>query len=133
MLNLIQPQLLDAAKIAPRILVVDDLADNCTLLQVLLEQEGYQVDTAEDGYTAIAKVERQPPSLMLLDVMMPDLDGYEVAQWVGHNQPNVPILLVTASCDLPTSSTIAPTIVGCLRKPLDTEDLMTKVNALIHD
>ena len=65
-----------------RILVVDDVADNSFLLQMLLEDEGYQVEVADSGAAALAKIESAPPKLVLLDVMMPGMNGYEVAQQI---------------------------------------------------
>jgi CheY-like chemotaxis protein len=55
------------------ILVVDDLSDNRFLLQTVLETEGYSVDTAEDGTSALEKIQTVLPDLILMDVMMPDL------------------------------------------------------------
>ena len=77
-----------------RILVVDDITDNYLLLQTLLETEGYQVEVADSGQAALAKVESNPPDLMLLDVMMADMNGYEVTQHIRQNPrlPFIPIL-----------------------------------------
>ena len=51
-----------------RILVVDDIADNCLLLQTILELEGYQVEVADNGYAALEMIEANPPALVLLDL-----------------------------------------------------------------
>lgn len=84
-----------------RILVVDDFALNVSLLQTALEAEGYEVDTATNGNSALAKIEASPPDLVLLDVMMPGMDGYEITQCIRQNEnlPFIPILLVTGSDD----------------------------------
>jgi CheY-like chemotaxis protein len=81
-----------------RILIVDDLADNLFLLQMVLEAEGYAVEVADNGRLAVAKVAAAPPDLILLDVMMPEMNGYEVTRQIRQNQalPFIPILLVTA-------------------------------------
>jgi CheY-like chemotaxis protein len=81
-----------------RILVVDDLSDNLFLLQTILEAEGYEVETADNGRSALAKIEASPPDLILMDVMMPEMNGYEVTRQIRQNQsiPFMPILLVTA-------------------------------------
>ena len=63
-----------------RILVVDDTPDNCLLIQAILQDEGYDVELSESGKDALAKIERLPPDLILLDVMMPGMDGYEVTR-----------------------------------------------------
>ena len=83
--------------VVDRILVVDDVADNSFLLQTFLELEGYQVEVADSGYLALEKIETAPPDLVLLDVMMPGMNGYEVVKHIRENQqlPFIPILLVT--------------------------------------
>ncbi|QYO68712.1 response regulator [Leptolyngbya sp. 7M] len=65
-----------------RILVVDDIADNLLLLQAILESEGYQVELADSGPAALDRIKTAPPDLVLLDVMMPDMNGFEVTQRV---------------------------------------------------
>jgi CheY-like chemotaxis protein len=111
------------------ILVVDDLSDNRFLLQTVLETEGYRVDTAEDGRTALAKVEAAPPDLILMDVMMPDLNGYEVTQQIrqNHSIPPIPILMVTAYDDTVHHQGMAVTTNGFIRKPIDFEQLLAQV------
>ena len=81
-----------------RILVVDDHEDNVELLRARLEAWGYQVDTANDGKKAIDAVMSSPPDLILLDVMMPSVDGNEVARRVKQNPalPFIPIIMQTA-------------------------------------
>jgi DNA-binding response OmpR family regulator len=114
-----------------RILVVDDLQDNLFLLQTVLEAEGYDVDTASDGVTAIAKVKNSPPDLMLLDVMMPDMSGFEVAQQIRQHKdlPFIPILLVTAHDE---SSRVEGLNAGAndfIRKPIEFDELLARVRA----
>jgi CheY-like chemotaxis protein len=111
------------------ILVVDDLSDNRFLLQTILETEGYRVDTAEDGRTALAKVRAAPPDLILMDVMMPDLNGYEVTQQIRQNSsiPPIPILMVTAYDDTVHHQGRAVATDGFIRKPIDFEQLLAQV------
>lgn len=115
------------------ILVVDDIHDNCFLLQTFLELEGYEVDTAESGTEAIAKIELNLPTLVLLDVMMPEMNGYEVVENIRQNLhlPNLPILLVTGM-DISAIPLIEQTHVnGVIHKPVDFDQLLEKVHAFI--
>lgn len=113
-----------------RILVVDDLEDNLFLLQAVLEVEGYQVDVADSGKAALAKIELEPPDLLLLDVMMPGMDGCEVVQHIRQNgMPFIPIVLVTG-CDRPHQS-LALDIEGFIAKPIDFDKLLNCVGAML--
>ncbi|HZI43538.1 MAG TPA: response regulator, partial [Gemmatimonadaceae bacterium] len=80
-------------EIPARILIVDDHEDNVELLRARLESWGYATESAMDGEQALAKVEEAPPDLILLDVMMPHIDGMEVARRVKSNTklPFIPI------------------------------------------
>ena len=62
-----------------KVLIVDDVMSNVLLLKVLLTNEKYNIATAGNGTEALAQVEAESPDLILLDVMMPDMDGFEVA------------------------------------------------------
>ncbi|HEY9738420.1 MAG TPA: response regulator [Trichocoleus sp.] len=117
-----------------RILVVDDLMDNLFLLQTVLESEGYQVEVADSGKQALSKVRASPPDLILLDVMMPDMNGYEVTQKIRSNKalPFIPILLVTAYEE---GSAIQGLDLGAndfIRKPIDLDELLARVRAFLR-
>ena len=81
-----------------RILIVDDHEDNIELLRARLEARGYVIDSAMDGEQALRSVEHSPPDLILLDVMMPRIDGFEVVRRLKANRslPFIPIILQTA-------------------------------------
>ncbi|MHC5729369.1 MAG: response regulator, partial [Nostoc sp.] len=81
-----------------KILVVDDVFDNLLVLEAVLEDEDYEINLVEDSKIALAMVEESPPDLILLDVMMPEIDGYEFTRRIRQNQalPFIPILLLTA-------------------------------------
>jgi two-component system, cell cycle response regulator len=81
-----------------RILVVDDVPDNVEILEARLASRGYEVVTASSGPQALERVKEQPPHLILLDVMMPEMDGHQVARHIkGDDElPFIPIILVTA-------------------------------------
>ena len=80
------------------ILVVDDEKKNRILLKDVLEGKGYQVSEAEDGEQALHRVMKDPPDVILLDVMMPGIDGFEVCRRLKNDikTASIPILMVTA-------------------------------------
>jgi two-component system, cell cycle response regulator len=81
-----------------RILVVDDVPDNVEILDARLASRGYEIVTAANGEEALERVRENPPHLILLDVMMPGMDGHEVARRIKDDArlPFIPIILVTA-------------------------------------
>ncbi len=81
-----------------KILVVDDYAENVELVQELLVTNGYQVTPAYSGEEALEKIKREIPDLILLDIMMPKIDGYQVCEELRKNeeQKRFPIIFVTA-------------------------------------
>ena len=117
-----------------RILVVDDLADNLFLLKTILEAEGYEVDTADNGNSALAKVESAPPDLILMDVMMPDMNGYEVTRQIRQNRslPFMPILLVTAHGDADVIQGLASGANDFIRKPIEFDKLLSRIEAFLR-
>ncbi|MBI3734115.1 MAG: response regulator [Chloroflexi bacterium] len=84
--------------ISPRVLVVEDDASARQLMRHILEREGWEVVEAENGRAALAKTEEQRPDLILLDLLMPEMDGFELAEALrGHEQwRDIPIVVVTA-------------------------------------
>lgn len=117
-----------------RILAVDDAPDNLFLMQTILETEGYELNLVEDGRSALATVEKSPPDLILLDVMMPQMDGYEVTRRIRENSslPFIPILLITA---YEQSSAIEGLDAGAddfIRKPVDVGELLARVRSLLR-
>lgn len=116
------------------ILAVDDIPDNLLLVQLALEQEGYQVVLAHDGETALKQIKRIPPSLVLLDVMMPGMDGYEVTRRIREdkNIPFIPILLITAREE---SSLVEGLDAGAdefVRKPFQIDELQARVRSMLR-
>lgn len=82
----------------PRILVVDDSEDNLLLTKVLLESEGFQVDTAQDAREAVAVIPASHPMLILMDVQMPGVDGLELTRRLRRDPDlfSIPIVALTA-------------------------------------
>jgi CheY-like chemotaxis protein len=118
-----------------RILVVDDVADNLLLLQTVLETEGYDIDTALDGCLALAKIEASPPDLLLLDVMMPDMSGYEITQCIRQNDklPFIPILLITAYDEVNVAEGLTKGANGFIGKPIDFDLLLAKIREILSE
>lgn len=117
-----------------RILAVDDTPDNLILVQAILESEGYEIDLVSDGIKALRQVEQSPPDLILLDVMMPGMDGYEVTRQIRKNPAisYIPILLITA---FHQSSVVEGLDAGAddfIRKPFDTDELLARVRSLLR-
>ncbi len=116
---------------AERILVVDDIEDNLSLLQAILMEEGYEVDITKDGKSALAKIEASPPDLLLLDAMMPQMNGYEVTRRIRQNKnlPFIPILMITAYEDANVPEGLDLGANDFIRKPIDFDELMSRVKA----
>ncbi|WP_375504186.1 response regulator [uncultured Nostoc sp.] len=117
-----------------RILAVDDTPDNLILVQAILESEGYEIHLVSDGIKALREVEQAPPDLILLDVMMPEIDGYEVTRRIRNNPAisYIPILLITAFHE---SSVVEGLDAGAddfIRKPFDTDELLARVRSLLR-
>lgn len=89
-----------------RILVVDDEADFASLVQGNLEKEGFQVEVAYNGVEGLAKVHANPPDAIVLDVMMPEKDGYAVCKELKGSDAtcNIPVVLLTAVASHVTST-----------------------------
>jgi two-component system, OmpR family, alkaline phosphatase synthesis response regulator PhoP len=81
-----------------RILVVDDEPDFCSIVQGNLEKEGFEVEVAYDGVQGLEKVSANPPDAIVLDVMMPEKDGYAVCKELKSNEKyaDIPIVMLTA-------------------------------------
>ena len=118
-----------------RILVVDDVADNVEILQMRLESQGYEVVTAGDGVEALEKTREVRPDLVLLDIMMPRMDGIETVKQIKADPslPFIPVILVTARAD--AKDVIAGLESGgddYLTKPVDHAALSARVRAMLR-
>jgi two-component system phosphate regulon response regulator PhoB len=116
------------------VLVIDDGPDNRLLLRALLERGGYRPVLADSGEAGLACVEREIPALILLDYMMPDMTGPEVARKI-RSRPGgaeIPIVLLTASADeAHVREALAAGADDFLIKPFDRKVLMARVAATI--
>ena len=120
---------------AASILIVDDEILNRKLLETLLQPEGYLTLSAASGEEALAAIAQHAPDLILLDIMMPDMDGYQVAGILKANPAtsNIPIIMVTAHID--RSARLAGLNAGAeefLTKPVDRAELWLRVRNLLR-
>lgn len=118
-----------------RILVVDDVADNVEILRMRLGHLGYEVMVAEDGEQALAKTSEALPDLILLDIMMPKIDGLEVVRRLKADKglPFIPVILVTAKAS--PKDVVAGLDAGgddYLTKPIDHGALVARVRAMLR-
>jgi len=118
-----------------KLLIADDNQQNCELLEAYLVDEGYEIVFAYDGRQTLDQVAAESPDLVLLDIMMPKLSGYEVCQQLKQDEAtrNIPILMVTA---LNKQGDIEKAVAaGCddfLTKPVNGLELKTRVKSLLR-
>jgi adenylate cyclase len=118
----------------PKILVVDDVPENVRLLEAVLVSRGYEVVTANDGRAALERVETAKPDLILLDVMMPGLDGYAVCSQLRANDDTavLPVIMVTSSIDQEKTKAIEAGADDFIPKPFNHDELVTRVRSLLR-
>ena len=119
----------------PLILVVDDNPDNLEIISTRLRFRGYDVATADRGDSAIQQVHESTPDLILLDIMMPDMDGYEVARRIRQEEslPYIPIIVVTARDS--TEDKVTGLDAGAddyLTKPINFPELEARVRSMLR-
>jgi DNA-binding response OmpR family regulator len=117
-----------------RILLADDEEDIKTVVTMFLQSEGFEVVTAFDGLDALEKAQSEKPDLILLDLMMPVLDGYEVCKRLRANEQtaNIPVLILTAATQ--KESRARAFRVGAkdyLVKPFEPERLLEKIQKIL--
>jgi two-component system, OmpR family, response regulator len=123
----------NAAKEATRLLVVDDEPTMVGLLSASLRFAGYQVRTATSGMEALAVAAEFHPHLLVLDVMLPDLDGFEVTRQLRAQGADVPVLFLTARDDI-TDKVHGLTIGGddYVTKPFSLEEVVARIRAVLR-
>jgi len=123
-----------------RILLVDDEPDFCSIVQGQLEKEGFDVEVAYDGVEGLEKVKANPPDAIILDVMMPEMDGYEACKKLKSDDKyaDIPILMLTAVADKVTSTRyshydgMSMEADDYLPKPASAEDITQSIKSLLN-
>ena len=123
-----------------RILIIDDEPDFASIVQRNLEKEGFDVDVAYDGVEGLAKVKDDPPDAIVLDVMMPEKDGYAVCKELKGDEKyaDIPILMLTAVASHVTSTRyshhdgMSMEADDYLAKPASAEDITDSIKSLLN-
>jgi two-component system alkaline phosphatase synthesis response regulator PhoP len=123
-----------------RILVVDDEADFCSIVQSNLEKLGFEVDVAYDGEECLAKVRANPPDAIILDIVMPEKDGFAVCRAIKSDKQlaAIPILVLTAAASPVTVVLYSPRdgistrADDCLPKPSSIDDIARSLKNLLQ-
>ncbi len=116
------------------ILIVDDESNIVLSLEFLMRQAGYRVRTAEDGEQALAALEASKPDLVLLDVMMPKKDGYEVCQQIRRRPEwaQLPVIMLTAKGrDVEREKGLAMGADDYITKPFSTQEVVETVQSVL--
>jgi len=118
-----------------RILIVEDVKESIDLLVYFLKPAGYEIEVAEDGFKAIEMVGKNPPDIILLDIMLPKLDGFQVCERLKKNKTtfHIPIIMITALKEL--KDKIRALEAGAddfISKPFDSVELITRVKSLLR-
>jgi len=125
-------RLYDRNGVTMRILVVDDDAPSVKMSSFLLREEGYEVTSTDNGLAALQLVEREAPDLVILDVMMPGLDGFEVCRRI-RQKADVPIIFLSARGE--TADKVTGLELGAddyLAKPFEPSELLARVKAVMR-
>lgn len=117
---------------ANKILVCDDDKNICELLRLYLQKDGFAVSIANDGEEALEKFRNDPPELILLDIMMPKLDGWQVCREI-RKKSDCPIIMITAKGE--TFDKVLGLELGAddyVTKPFDTKEIIARIKAVLR-
>ena len=118
----------------PTILVIDDSTTNVVLLEAILNDRGYKIDTAFNAKEAFQIISRQLPDLILLDLLMPRINGYEFLESIKAKEEtkNIPVVVISAVTDTENiKKTIKLGAHDYIKKPVDIQNLVDKVTTIL--
>ena len=112
-----------------KLLVVDDEKDIVELLTFLLQRDGHDITPAYNGIEALEAVAKDTPDLIILDIMMPEMDGYAVYARLSESPAtrSIPILVLTARAKMRDLFEVAPNVAAYVEKPFDPKSLRDKI------
>jgi CheY-like chemotaxis protein len=115
-----------------KVLVVDDEHDFLSIMNFFLTREGFDVETASDGHLAIQAAKRSRPDLILLDVIMPVMDGYRALEALRSDEGtrNIPVIMLSIMDEIDETN-VPLDITDYLVKPFSTEDLIQKIRVTL--
>src|SRR5579872_3920162 len=126
----------DELKTPSKILIADDNHQNCELLDAYLSDQGYQIELVYDGQQTLDAVAKSQPDLILLDIIMPKVSGYEVCQRLKSNPAtrNIPIVMITALAEMgDIEKAVNAGANDFLTKPVNKLELTTRVKTLLQN
>lgn len=116
----------------PKILIVDDDVNICELLRLYIEKEGFETIIANDGKTALEKFEKNTPDLILLDIMLPELDGWQICRTIRKTS-DCPIIMLTAKGEV--FDKVLGLELGAddyITKPFEAKEVIARINAVLR-
>ena len=117
-----------------KILVIDDSSTNLLLLQCILEAKGYSVITLDSGKKTLQVAIKEQPDLILLDIMMPGLNGFEILESlkVDNLTATIPVIFVTAKTEASdVEHALKSGAAGFIKKPIEMSDLLKKIDTIL--
>ena len=118
------------------ILIVDDEVSILVPLKFLLEKNNYSIAVAQSGKDALDRIRAEKPDLILLDIMLPDLDGYEIFQLIRENRAwdDIKVIYLTAkNRDLDIAKGLNLGVDAYITKPFSNAELLAQINQLLHE
>jgi DNA-binding response OmpR family regulator len=123
-------------KMKKTVLLVDDEEEMTRLLKIELEQEGYEIFVAHDGLEGFQRIRECSPDVIILDIMMPGMDGYEMLKILKADDAtkDIPVVILTAKTqevDIQKGNALGATLY--ITKPFDSDELISRINAVIEE